>query len=409
MRSGVEQNAAIVASKRHELKLFPNLQFIYELHMATIEMRHLAKGAEICEDFRTFSVNGYTDVGPIKDRSAYVGEIDGQPTDYAVLTKKNLTRAFNQYITHWFYPYKGKFHPQMVRGLANIMGLKPGDAVLDPFSGSGTTVVEAALLGLKGIGFDISPLCVLIGRVKANAIHDLPLLERSFGDISLELQTKYEAESWPTDIWKAVADPVRAFDLLARLIAKSDEARRGQDFETRLIQNRQKMLRSVQLMKEGCDELGIKPVTAQLEVGDARRLPVQDNSVAGVITSPPYSIALNYVENDAHSLEALGYDLGRIKDEFIGVRGSGMKRVALYEEDMDAAYAEMARVVKPGGKVSVVLGNVIMQGDELATVNNCIAHCGRHGLTLIQQIDKLIYGLYNVMQREWVLVFEKRA
>src|SRR5439155_5375261 len=193
------------------------------------------------------------------------------------------------------------------------------------------------------------------------------------------LQTKYEAESWPTDIWKAVADPVRAFDLLARLIAKSDEARRGQDFETRLIQNRQKMLRSVQLMKEGCDELGIKPVTAQLEVGDARRLPVQDNSVAGVITSPPYSIALNYVENDAHSLEALGYDLGRIKDEFIGVRGSGMKRVALYEEDMDAAYAEMARVVKQVGKVSVVLGKVIMQGDEMATVNNCIAHCGRHG------------------------------
>jgi tRNA G10 N-methylase Trm11 len=182
----------------------------------------------------------------------------------------------------------------------------------------------------------------------------------------------------------------------------------GQDFETRVIQNRQKMLASVQLMKEGCDEVGIKPVSAQVEVGDARRLPLKDNSVAGVITSPPYSIALNYVENDAHSLEALGYDLGRMKDEFIGVRGSGMKRVALYEEDMELAYAEMARVTKPGGRVSVVLGNVVMQGEELPTVNNCIAHCAQHGLKLIQQIDKLIYGLYNVMQREWVLVFEKQ-
>jgi tRNA G10 N-methylase Trm11 len=409
MRSAAKENKPVVVSRPHELKLFPNLQFIYELHMATIEMQHLARGAEICEDFRTFSANGDLDVAEIKRRSAYLGEVDGQPTDYAVLTKKNLTRAFNQYITHWFYPYKGKFHPQLVRGLANIMELKPGDAVLDPFSGSGTTVVEAALLGLRGIGFDISPLCVLIGRIKANAIHDLAAIERSFGDVFLELEAKYDGESWSTDLCKTAADPVQAFDLLARLIAKSDEARRGQDFETRVIQNRQKMLRSVQLMKEGCDEIGIKPVRAQMEVGDARRLPLKDNSVAGVITSPPYSIALNYVENDAHSLEALGYDLGRIKDEFIGVRGSGMKRVALYEEDMQAAYAEMARVTKPGGKISIVLGNVVMQGEELPTVNNCIAHCAQHGLKLTQQIDKLIYGLYNVMQREWVLVFEKQA
>ena len=55
----------------------------------------------------------------------------------------------NQYMTHWFYPYKGKFHPQMTRALINIIGLKKGDVLLDPFSGSGTAAVEGALLGLK--------------------------------------------------------------------------------------------------------------------------------------------------------------------------------------------------------------------------------------------------------------------
>jgi ubiquinone/menaquinone biosynthesis C-methylase UbiE len=99
--------------------------------------------------------------------------------------------------------------------------------------------------------------------------------------------------------------------------------------------------------------------------------------------------------------------LGRIKDEFIGVRGSGRKRFDLYEEDMEKSYSEMARVLKPGGKASIVLGNVTFQGQELDTVKNCIAHCERYGLRLTCRIDKLIYGLYNVMMREWILIFEK--
>lgn len=392
--------------KERRLTLLPNLQFIYELHMARLEAARLTDGSAVANDFRSFTANGTTNAELVKRRSAYVGEIDGEPTDYARLTKKNITRAFNQYITHWFYPYKGKFHPQMVRGLANIMGLKPGETLLDPFSGSGTTVVEGALLGLKTIGYDISPLCVLIGKVKANAIHHLKKIAPQEEKFSLLCEVP---STWNEDIARKLSDPVLSVDLLAHMIARSDEARRGQDFTAKVHLNREKMLRSLQLMKEGCDELGIKPVPAHLEIVDARQLPLKDESVHGIITSPPYSIALNYVENDAHSLEALGYDLTRIKDEFIGVRGSGQKRFDLYEEDMEKSYSEMARVLKPGGKASIVLGNVTFQGQELDTVKNCIAHCERHGLQLTCQIDKLIYGLYNVMMREWILIFEKQS
>jgi predicted methyltransferase len=76
---------------------------------------------------------------------------------------------------------------------------------------------------------------------------------------------------------------------------------------------------------------------------------------------------------------------------------------------MEKSYGEMARVLKPGGKASIVLGNVTYQGQELDTVKNCIAHCKRHGLRLTCRIDKLIYGLYNVMMREWILIFEKEG
>lgn len=387
------------------LKLLPNLQFIYELHMARLEAAALTDGASVASDFRSFVANGNTDPDWVIRRTAYVSEVDGNETDYARLTRKNVTRAFNQYITHWFYPYKGKFHPQMVRGLANIMGLKARDTLLDPFSGSGTTVVEGALLGLRTIGYDISPLCVLIGKVKANAVHHLKKIAPKVEVFSLLQDVPI---TWNKDIEAKLSDPVQSFDLLAHLIARSDEARRGQDFSSQVLLNREKMLRSLRLMKEGCEEIGVQPVPSHLEIADARKLPLEDASVDGIITSPPYSIALNYVENDAHSLEALGYDLTHIKDEFIGVRGTGRKRFDLYEEDMEKAYAEMARVLKPGARASVVLGNVTYQGEELGTVRNCVEHFRRHGLQLVCQIDKLIYGLYNVMQREWILIFEKK-
>lgn len=391
--------------KKYRLTLLPNLQFIYELHMAQLEVKALAKGVELEPDFRSFIANSTTDVEAVVLRSAYVADVDGTPTVYSRLTQKNITRAFNQYITHWFYPYKGKYHPQMVRGLANIMGLKPGDTLLDPFVGSGTTLVEGALLGLKTIGFDISPLCVLISKVKANAIHHLDKIEQKEGAFVLREDTP---STWNPQIAEVLKDPVACFELLARMIAKSDEARRSRDFSERYFHNKEKMLQSIRLMKEGCAEVGITPVPARVEIADARKLPLDDNSVEGVITSPPYSIALNYVQNDAHALEALGYDLNRIKEDFIGVRGSGRKRFDLYENDMERAYGEIARVLKPGGKASVVLGNVTLDGQELDTVGNCVRHFECRGLHLIEKIDKLIYGLYNVMQREWILIFKKR-
>jgi tRNA G10 N-methylase Trm11 len=89
----------------------------------------------------------------------------------------NRTRSVNQYLTHWIYPYKGKFHPQMIRALMNIIGLKRGDLVLDPFIGSGTTALEAQLLGINCIGIDISPLCVLQSKVKTESIDVLPQIK----------------------------------------------------------------------------------------------------------------------------------------------------------------------------------------------------------------------------------------
>jgi hypothetical protein len=69
-------------------------------------------------------------------------------------------------LTHDLHIYKAKFFPRMVRSLLNIFPHDPAGWVLDPFSGSGTTLLESSLLGLKSIGLDVDPLSALISSCK---------------------------------------------------------------------------------------------------------------------------------------------------------------------------------------------------------------------------------------------------
>ena len=64
-------------------------------------------------------------------------------------------------------------------------------------------------------------------------------------------------------------------------------------------------------------------------LGDARDLrtvSLGDSSVDAVVTSPPYSIALDYVKNDTHALEALSVDVASLRNTMTGVRGRGAKQ-----------------------------------------------------------------------------------
>ena len=56
------------------------------------------------------------------------------------------------------HPYPAKFIPQNARHLLELFPPDEGTAVLDPFCGSGTSLVEAVRLGLDAIGIDLNPL-----------------------------------------------------------------------------------------------------------------------------------------------------------------------------------------------------------------------------------------------------------
>jgi hypothetical protein len=106
----------------------------------------------------------------------------------------NWALSFEQYKeaettkhVHRLHPYKGKFIPQLVEyfldnrtdNFKTEMFFNAGDIILDPFSGSGTTMVQSAELGMSAIGIDISAFNALIGNCKV-ARYDL-------ADVGLEI------------------------------------------------------------------------------------------------------------------------------------------------------------------------------------------------------------------------------
>src|SRR5215510_1221175 len=74
---------------------------------------------------------------------------------------------------HRLHPYLGKFVPQLVEELLRRY-VEPGGRVLDPFAGSGTTLVQSLESGHDAVGVDIAPFNCLLMRVKTELyVHDV--------------------------------------------------------------------------------------------------------------------------------------------------------------------------------------------------------------------------------------------
>lgn len=115
----------------------------------------------------------------------------------------NWALSFEQYKeaettkhVHRLHPYKGKFIPQLVEYFLDNhtdkfkkeVYFKPGDIVLDPFSGSGTTMVQSCELGIHAVGVDVSAFNALIGNCKVEK-YDLVQLQSEIIRITNRLKS----------------------------------------------------------------------------------------------------------------------------------------------------------------------------------------------------------------------------
>ena len=398
------------------IQLPRNVHFIYEHSLAHLELTQgyrLSPKWDMADPWKmTAPLNG--EAAEILERAAYVGSIDGQESVYSQLVRPsyrggefNRTRSENQYLTHWIYPYKGKFHPQMVRAILNILGARPGWTVLDPFSGSGTTVLECQLLGVDAIGVEISPLCAMLARVKTQSWCHAQAIAAAVQALTREEAADPErvsASQWQP---REVADFVE----IARMVTFSDVSRRRRRADVYFGRNLRAMLQSVEDMARAIERFQVTPGRVDVHDGDCRDLAslgIGPGSIDAVVTSPPYSIALDYVENDEHALRAMGLDTDRIRERFIGVRGTGAtQKAALYQDDMRHVLSELARVLRPAGHAVVVIGNATIQHRECLTTEHLIEWAERVGLRLVRQMPKIVWGLYNLVKDEKILFFRR--
>lgn len=155
----------------HQYPLMP-----YEKKLARLEVESLLRPQGGISSFNMGVIAKNCDDSTNADKLVYFAyyEIDGQryPTKQSIREGEKGVKQNTRYYSHGIHEYKGKFNPQIVRGILNIYG-KNANYVLDPFCGSGTTLLETRLEHLNSVGIDINPLAAFIANTKISVLNEL--------------------------------------------------------------------------------------------------------------------------------------------------------------------------------------------------------------------------------------------
>ena len=376
-----------------------------------------------------------------------------------VETGWDFVDADTRYLTHNYHPFPAKFIPQIPRKLIQKF-CKPGGIVFDPFCGSGTTLVEAKLLGNPSVGVDINPLFILISKVKttpipANILKSLANLEEQIlaqaniihGQKSLfgenELPTLEIPEYPNRDHWfskhvqKELAlikkringihnDDLRDFCLvcLSSIIVRVSY----QDSDTRYAR-KEKEIAPLQACRTFVEKLSDmkkrmidyasqtreKPV--ELFCHDSRHLEfLKDEIFDLVITSPPYMNAYDYHKYHRQRLYWLGMDPTPIRRAEIGGHDRYTKKNAdptTYFDNMSECISEMHRLLKTGSYCCIVIGDAIVKKKSIPTRKR-LAKIGlkigfSHENTITRNIDvsSKYFGHGARIDKEYIIILRK--
>jgi DNA methylase len=307
---------------------------------------------------------------------------------------------------HRLHPYLGKFIPQLVEVLL-ARYFRPGQHVLDPFAGSGTTLVQALESGLDATGVDVAAFNCLLMDVKTRRYNRF-VLERELRDIHSRIPTLWHraTRSGYVRAWYAprAAAELLGFreaiceyehaDVLRIVLARAARsARRTTHFdldfprtpqldtywchkhrrECRPVETASQFLRRYTLdtleRLKAFARVRSPGRAATIVHGDARDVRYGAR-FDGIVTSPPYPGLIDYHEQHRYAYELLGLD--DLRDRELGAAATGTTRAAL------AAYCEGVSGVlaRAGGSLRRRAPVVIVVNDRRDPISSPRRACG---------------------------------
>jgi DNA modification methylase len=423
--------------------LLPGTNQIYELDLALAEFRKLTKEELI-------------------ERGAYFKTVDGAETYHYKLcsgaplridkSSSIRLRTFFQayqyktgYATHGLFPYRGKFHPQLIKAILNVIGTKRGETILDPMTGSGTLNIEASILGINSIGLDTSPFCCLMSEAKAGALTlDADAVKQYEGKPTKVLMHFHKSHGRLSSLEKGAKREKFEDPMIERLLklcyldamgyARRREKKSVEELFPIVFD---KYIHAVLNFIEIRERLNLDLGKVTIALADSRNMReiksdnlqcIEDRSIDAIVTSPPYSFAIDYLDGDESQLEFLGCDTDKLRVNMVGLRGRTMvEKVRNYMRDMDTIIGEMSRVLKQGKYAVIVIGSNVIQLERtlqsavekndlhglddlqggVSLEDAYVRMASRHRFDLVQRFSHPIEGIRNAMRTEEILFFKR--
>jgi len=317
---------------------------------------------------------------------------------------------------HRWLSYRQGFSPGLVRRFLDEARLPEGP-VLDPFSGSGTVVTECAVRGRTGIGSDVVRSLLLQARARFLA-PPAPWNDLDLGD-SIE------------KLWSLAADPgQRTAVLLAAAETVDGQGRPRKS----ALGGAERVGRFTSRMQE---DLRHPPRGSGFLIrSDARHIPLADECVAGIITSPPYLSRYDYaaVNKPMETLLGPGQSAGTqlraarataggktrrvhpAAEEAAGLLAkqgdvAGARAIRGYFEDMTRFIQEAFRLLKPGGPAWIIVGGADFNREYIPSDLILAEIAKRTGFELETLVEarrlrpqgRMLGGIPNVAPRESLL------
>jgi DNA modification methylase len=250
------------------------------------------------------------------------------------------------YATHGLHSYAAKCPPQLAKyGIEEFSS--PGETILDPMVGSGTTIVEAKLCGRHSIGVDIDPLACLIAQVKSREVSDDGIAKASKlvieqtrndvdalenGKVTQEILDRATPPVFPNLNYWFEPKVKNALAVLSYHISNNQMPDEIRDFLwvafsaiilTKVsVANARDIIHSRHHhyfhpeIPDVIKKFETRITNSIVKLGDARGLSLGEESVDMVFTSPPYATALDYPRAHFLAVGWLSNSLGISFEEY---------------------------------------------------------------------------------------------